>query len=132
MPAAAAYLGCFRRSTRDGRRALPETISEQLSAGNKTEQCWQLAAGSMYQAVPLFGVSGNTCLGGWFLSQATELGVMPESACAANRPNVRCLAGQRNASRITVLSAPSEILSAQYMQCTASHLFCCRMLFACL
>jgi hypothetical protein len=89
MRAAAAYLGCFNDAANDGNPVLPETLAEELTtAGNITEQCWQLAAASKDYAQPLFGVNGRKCFGGRDLGRETALGPAPESACASNKPNV--------------------------------------------
>jgi hypothetical protein len=92
MHAAPAYLGCFKGAAADVSSVLPNTLADQLTANNITEQCWQLAANNKNQepqeTQPLFGVSGRKCYGGKDLAQATMLGPAPESACAANQLDV--------------------------------------------
>jgi hypothetical protein len=95
MPAAPAYLGCFKAAAGDGSSVLPNTLAEELTANNITEQCRQLAVASRNQAIPLFGISGSKCLGGSDLAGATEAGAAPETACTANEPNVSVMSADQ-------------------------------------
>jgi hypothetical protein len=126
--AAPAYLGCFKAAADDGSSVLPKFLAEQLTANNIIEQCWQLAANdnrnaanynvSNYQALqPLFGIIGRKCYGGKDLTQAAKLGAAPESACAANSPDVSDV--------VVDVVAPAAQARQLHVPCSSNALGCC-------
>lgn len=68
-----------------------QRLSTQTTASNATEQCWKTVAGGRDQLYPLFSLINDKCFVCSTLECFTALGPAPESACAANEPDVSVL-----------------------------------------